>query len=195
MLDVDLMSVGLHKCGLPKGIGFLYKKKDIPLSPIIHGGHQEMNMRAGTENIAYIIAAGKQVERMSKKGYQNYTVINYLYNKIFDTLIDDYNFLYNGVIAPYNTLPNLLSLTFPGVNAEVLITLLNMKGVCVSAGSACCSGEKTPSRVLKAIGLTDEEAFSTIRISIGEDTTTEECNEFVRILGECLKELIIMDGE
>lgn len=194
-LDVDLMSVGLHKCGLPKGIGFLFKRKGIIISPIIHGGHQEDNLRAGTENAAYIIAAGKQVERMKKKEYQSRLVINYLYNKVFDTLISDYEFIYNGAISPYDTLPNLLSLTFPGINAEALITLLDMKGVCVSAGSACSSGQPEPSRVLKAIGLTDEEAFSTVRISISEDTTTEECDEFVKILDECLKELKIMDGE
>jgi cysteine desulfurase len=70
-----------------------------------------------------------------------------------------------------------------------------MKEVCVSVGSACSSGKPEPSRILKAIGLTDEEAFSTVRISIGENTTIEECYEFVRILGECLKELKIMDGE
>lgn len=192
-MDVDLMSVGLHKCGLPKGIGFLYKKKSILLSPIIYGGHQEGNLRAGTENTAYIIAAGNHVERMSKKKFPNHENINYLYNKIYDTFVEEYGFIYNGAISPFGVSPNLLSLTFPGINAEALITLLDIKGVQVSAGSACCAGDKTPSRVLKAIGLTDEEAFSTIRISIGEDTTTEECDKFVKILGECLTSLKMME--
>ena len=70
-----------------------------------------------------------------------------------------------------------------------------MNGVCVSAGSACCSGEKNPSRVLKTIALSDEEVNSTVRISISEDTTKEECDEFVEILGECLISLKMMDGE
>lgn len=192
-MDVDLMSVGLHKCGLPKGIGFLYKKKGILLSPIIHGGHQERSLRAGTENTAYIIAAGNHVERMSKKEFPNYKIIDYLYDKIYDTFVEEFGFFYNGAISRFSASPNLLSLTFPGINAEALITLLDIKGVQVSAGSACCAGDKTPSRVLKAIGLTDEEAFSTIRISIGEDTTTEECDEFVKILGECLASLKMME--
>ena len=87
---------------------------------------------------------------------------------------------------------NILSFTFPGINAVALITLLGMKNVQVSAGSACCSGENVPSRTLKAIGLFDEDAFSTIRVSIGTNTTKEECDEFVRILVECLTILKVM---
>jgi cysteine desulfurase len=75
----------------------------------------------------------------------------------------------------------------------VLFSLDFLQGVCVSAGSACYSGTKKPSRILKAIGLSDEDAFSTIRISVGEDTTIEECNEFVRILGECLESLKMIE--
>ena len=191
-LGVDLMSVSLHKIGLPKGIGFLYKKKDIKLSPVIHGGHQEMDLRGGTENTAYIVAAGNQVERISKKSFMSCRMIEYLFDQIVDKCHEhEVDFLLNG----WYRLPNILSVTFKGVNAEALITLLDMNGVNVSAGSACCSGEKTPSRVLKAIGLSNEQAFSTVRISISEDTTKEEINEFVRILGECLISLKIMDGE
>lgn len=194
-LDVDLMSVSLHKIGLPKGIGFLYKKNGIKLEPIIHGGHQEMDYRAGTENAAYIIAAGNHVERLSKKVFPDSKMKDYLLEKIAEVCI-----LLNVIIQINERigddyLPNITSIIFKGINAETLITLLNMNGVYVSAGAACCSGEKTPSRVLKTIGLSDEDAFSTVRISIGEDTTKEECDEFVEILEECLKSLIIMDGE
>lgn len=193
-LDVDLMSVSLHKCGLPKGVGFLYKKKGIAISPIIHGGHQESDLRAGTENTAYIIAAGKHVERMKSKGYPTHEMTNYLFNKIYDAVVKNHpDFYINGTISPKDMVPNILSFTFPGINAEALITLLGMKGVQVSAGSACCSGESVPSRVLTAIGLSDEDAFSTIRISINNDTTKEECDEFVRILVECLASLKMME--
>ena len=98
-------------------------------------------------------------------------------------------------LSEKSMLPNILSLTFDGVNAEALITLLDMNGANVSAGSACCAGDREPSRVLKVIGLGDEQAFSTIRISIGKDTTKEECDEFVRILGECLESLKMVGGE
>ena len=185
-LDVDMMSVGLHKIGLPKGIGFLYKKNGIKLDPIVHGGHQEMNYRAGTENVSYIIAAGNQVERVSKKEFPDSFVKDYLLSKMQAAcdLI--------GVDVRYNErigneyLPTIVSVVFKGINSEVLITLLNERCVCVSAGSACSSGEKTPSRVLKAIGLSDDDAFSTVRISIGEDITEKECDEFAKILKECL---------
>ena len=191
-LDCDLLTFSGHKLNCPKGIGVLYKKRTINISPIIHGGHQENGFIAGTENLPYIYALGNQVERIGKVE-RNDTMCKKLYFKI-DKLCNEINIpiKYNGEILK-NRLPNNISLTFKGINAEALITLLDMQGVCVSAGSACSSGEKTPSRVLKAIGLSDEEAFSTVRISIGADTTTEECDEFVRILGECLKSLKILE--
>lgn len=187
-LDCDLLTFSGHKLHCPKGVGVLYKRKGINLSPIIHGGNQENGYVAGTENLPYIYALGNQVERINKAKH-NSGIIEYLLYKIYE--LDEYSIYLNG--NPTDRLPNNLSLTLEGINAESLITLLDMNDVCVSAGSACSSGEKTPSRILKAIGLTDEEAFSTIRISIGEDTTTEECDEFVRILKECLDSLKIIE--
>jgi len=191
-LGCDLLTFSGHKLNCPKGIGVLYKKKGISLYPIIHGGHQEGNLRAGTENLPYIYALGNQVERMSKKEFPNGEIRDYLYKKVCEKCKElNIEVKLNGDLI--NRLPNNLSLTFEGANAEALIALLDMRGVCVSAGSACSSGNPEPSRVLKAIGLSDEEAFSTIRISIGEDTTTEECDEFVRILGKCLVNLKMME--
>lgn len=194
-LDVDLMSVSLHKVGLPKGIGFLYKKKCIKLSPIIHGGHQEMDYRAGTENTAYIIAAGNQVERLSQKPFMNSCMKDYLLAEINGVCYDNNVTIHYNELVMNEFLPNIMSLVFKGINAEALITLLNMRGICVSAGSACCSGDKTPSRVLTAIGLSDKDAFSTVRISIDENTTKEECDEFAKNLGDCLAMIKMMDGE
>ena len=193
-MEIDMMSVSFHKFGGFKNCGFLYVNEGIELIPLIHGGHQFNGRRAGTENVPMIYAMGNQVERMSKQKYQSYKLIDYLFNEI-DELSRDLNIggKLNG--DEFRRLPNNLSLTFRGINAEALITLLDMKGVQVSAGSACCSGDKHPSRVLKAIGLSNEEAFSTIRISLGKDTTKEECDEFVRILGECLESLKMVGGE
>ena len=184
-LDCDLLTFSSHKVGVPRGTGVLYKKKSITLSPIIHGGHQENGLVAGTENLANIYALGNQLDRLSKKSYPSNETRDYLYNKIYQTYTKiklDVNL--NGDLI--DRLPNNLSLTFKGINAEELITLLDMRNIQISVGSACSSGIKEPSRVLKAIGLTDEEANSTIRISLSADTTTKECDEFVRILGECL---------
>jgi len=185
-IGIDMMSVSFHKFGGFKNCGFLYIRDGIKLSPLIHGGHQFDGRRAGTENVPMIYALGNQVERMKQPdGEFDPWLLYTIYNKCGDIC----NVRLNGSTSNKLRLPNTLSLTFPGINAEALITLLDIKGVQVSAGSACCTGEKTPSRILKAIGLTDEEAFSTIRISIGEDTTIDEYNEFVRILAECLKSL------
>ena len=187
-LDCDLLTFSSHKVGVPKGTGVLYKKKDIHISPIVHGGHQEHGLHAGTENLVNIYALGNQLERLSKKEYPSSATRIYLYNKICETCnkikIDVH---LNGDLV--DRLPNNLSLTFKGINAETLITLLDMRDIQVSAGSACSSGTKEPSRVLKAIGLSDEEAYSTVRISLCSDTTYEECDEFVDILGQCLASL------
>lgn len=192
-MGIDMMSVSFHKFGGFKNCGFLYIKEGIELTPLIHGGHQFDGRRAGTENVSMIYALGNQVERMSKIGYPDGKLRDYLWDCIVDELESEFKFCMNG---SYNyRLPNNLSLTFKGINAESLITLLDSKGICVSAGSACCAGTPEPSRVLKAIGLTDEEALSTIRISLGKDTTKEECDEFVNVLGECLRILKMMDGE
>lgn len=187
-LDCDMLTFSGHKLGLPRGTGILYKKKDIHLSPIIHGGQQEWNLRAGTENLANIYALGNQLERLSNKEYPSNETRDYLYNKICEKCeLLNIEVKLNGDLI--DRLPNNLSLTFKGINAEALITLLDMRNVYVSAGSACSSGNPEPSRILKAIGLTDEEAFNTIRISLNANTTIDECDEFVKVLCECLESL------
>ena len=187
-LDCDLLTFSSHKVGVPRGTGVLYKKKDIHISPIIHGGHQESSLHAGTENLANIYAFGNQLERLSKKEYPSNATRIYLYNKICETCNKiKIDVQLNGDLI--DRLPNNISLTFKGINAETLITLLDMRDIQVSAGSACSSGTKEPSRTLKAIGLSDDDAYSTVRISLCADTTYEECDEFVDILGQCLASL------
>lgn len=191
-LDCDLLTFSGHKINCPRGTAVLYKKKGINLSPIIHGGHQEKGLVAGTENLANIYALGNQLERLSKKKYPNEELRDFLYRGICNKCKElSIPVQLNGDLI--DRLPNNLSITFKGVNAEALITLLDMNNVYVSVGSACSSGEKTPSRILKVIGLSDEDAFSTVRISLGADTTIEDCDEFVRILGECLVSLKMVD--
>lgn len=190
-LGCDLLTFSSHKVGVPRGTGVLYKRKNLDLSPIIHGGHQENFFHAGTENLVNIYALGNQLERLGKD-FSHGVLRDYLYNKIYEECYElDIEVQLNGDLV--DRLPNNLSLTFKDINAEALITLLDINNVYISAGSACSSGIKEPSRILKTIGLTDEETFSTVRISIGKDTTIEECDEFVRILSECLVSLRIME--
>lgn len=194
-MKIGLMSVSGHKFHLPKGIGFLYKRKDIELEPLIHGGHQENNLRAGTENIPYIYAMGRQIERMSK------------IDLIAENCCDADTWVYiaglklkkkypeikiNG--SPTYRLKRNLSITIPGIPADMLIAMLDDMGVCVSAGSACSSGEAKPSRVLRAIGLSDKEASETIRVSWAHDTFTQDLERFVDALIECIDSIQLLLG-
>ena len=183
-LDIDLMSVSGHKFGCPKGIGFLYKRTGIEITPLIHGGHQENGLRAGTENVPYIYAMGNQVKRWVPD--TNFKTSDFIWETLLEQCEDICEIRLNGAENSKNYIDGILNVTFKGVNAEALITMLDSKGICVSAGSACSSGEKTPSRTLKAIGLSNEDAFSTIRISWSRDTSFMDIEKFIKALRECL---------
>lgn len=190
-LGIDMMSASFHKFGGFKNCGFLYIRDGIELTPLIHGGHQFDSKRAGTENVPMIYAMGNQVERLNDDLDIHYRRMVHIHNHIIQEIYEKCDDLcgvnLNG--DPRKRLPNNLSFTFKGIDASSLISLLELKGIYVSAGSACSSGEKTPSRVLRAIGLSPEEAFSTIRVSIDQNTTMDEVDEFVDALVECIKSL------
>ena len=194
-LGIDMMSTSFHKFGGFKNCGFLYIKNGIELTPLIHGGHQFDSKRAGTENVPMIYAMGKQVERLKEdlNVYIERTahIHNYIIQEVYERCGELCSVYLNG--HPKKRISNNLSFTFEGINASNLITLLELRGIYVSAGSACCSGEKTPSRVLKAIGLSNEEAFSTIRVSINYKITMDEVDEFVDDLVECIKNLQLFE--
>ena len=175
-LGIDTMSSSFHKYGGVKGVGFLYCKKDIELTPMLLGGHQENNMRAGTENVHYITAMGNHIERLSKTDKERWTKVEQLSKYLTEQLynIDCPMPIYrNGEGLIGDASPYINSFTIIGISAKDLITLLDMDGIQISAGSACSSGENKPSRVLKALGLSDSEARSTIRISIDENNDKE----------------------
>lgn len=177
---MDMMSVSGHKWGCPKGIGFLYKRKGIDLSPIITGGKQENGFRGGTENVAYIYAMARQIQRLDKK---EYTISR---DDIIDLLGNTgHDFIYNGCIIGS---PNILSITVPGVDGQTLMTMLNHDGICVSTGSACNEGSKEPSRVLLSMDISEEDALCTIRVSLSWDNTIED----IKALAKSLKKNINM---
>ena len=188
-LGIDMMSVSFHKFGGFKNCGFLYVKEGIELTPLIHGGHQFDSKRAGTENVPMIYAMGNQVERLNDDLFVTKERIRELYDYTIQQLCDKYDGDFNLNGQPVYRMYNNISLTFDGVSASRLIALLELKGIYVSSGSDCNAGEKTPSRVLKTIGLSNEEAFSTIRISINEKITKEEIDMFVDSLVECIESL------
>lgn len=173
-LGIDMMSASAQKFHGPKGIGFLYVKNGITLKPIIYGS-QENGSRGGTYNTAGIAGMGKALE-MTRRLQQNGAIIRLgsLRNQLLDKLIRIPGTTLNGPSIDSERLINNINLTIDGVNAERLVTLCSLQGVYISKGSACQSYSPQPSHVLKAIGLTDEQAFNTIRITLGYDNTEEE---------------------
>lgn len=190
-LGIDLMSASFHKFGGFKNCGFLYIRNGIELTPLIHGGHQFNSKRAGTENVPMIYAMGKQVERLKDNIDVELDKLEDLYWYMLSAI--DEKLSGKHVYATHNklinSLPNNMSLSIKGVNANRLISLLELKDIYVSAGSACNAGDITPSRVLKSIGLSNECALSTIRISFNSELTKKEIDIFADTLFECVESL------
>lgn len=172
-LHVDFLTASAHKFNGAKGTGILYKRVDTSLPQMIFGGEQEFGTRSGTENVAGIVAAGCAIEESVADMSES--------TKRLDTMIDNTvigikgkipNVRINGDIN--NRLPGIINLGFNGVSGESLMNILDLKGVCVSTSSACNSGKNIPSHVLLALGLSEEEAKSAIRISYGMYNTVDE---------------------
>lgn len=185
-MGIDMMSTSFHKFGGFKNCGFLYVREGIELTPLIHGGHQFDFMRAGTENVPMIYAMGNHVARYKQEDVME-DLFMYLFIKVMDHKGKEYDVSINGSF--FHRLYNNLSFTFKGISSDTLIGLLETQGIYVSAGSACCAGEKTPSRVLKTIGLSDEDAFSTIRVSLCSSVTKADIDFFVEKLVECIRSI------
>lgn len=169
-LGIDLMSVSGQKMNCVKGIGFLYVGDGINIKPLIHGSQQE-SRRGGTYPTHLIAAFGKALE--ITRMYKNKSNVSKYRDVLLDKLL-----MINGthINGPINglRLPNNISLTIDGVKAETLVTMCDMMGVIIAKGSACKSYEPTPSHTLLSIGLTPEQAFNTIRISLDQFTTEQE---------------------
>lgn len=170
-LDVDYLSASAHKFNGPKGIGFLYKKSGQNLGSYVCGGTQEFGLRAGTENIAAIIAMAKALQENCAKIEHNIRHIKKLEETLLSLLkIGNLDFKRNGV----NQLPGNISLSFKDKNGEAILHRLDLMSICVSTGSACDSNTTQISHVLKAIKLDPSYALGTIRISLSKDNTEEE---------------------
>ena len=173
-LDVDYASFSAHKLYGPKGIGALYVKQGNPFTPLLHGGHQESGLRAGTESLHNIVgfgAACQDVDKLLADAVRIRTLKRQLIQRLKEIKPDC---VINSPETESECLPNTLSITFPGVENAGLMGMLDYRGIAVSAGSACSTGEDTPSHVLKAIGLSDQAARETIRISLGPDTSARD---------------------
>lgn len=185
-LGIDMMTVSGHKIGCPRGVAFLYKRNNIDLCPLIYGS-QERRLRGGTENTAGIIGMSKAVE-LAKENTKNFLVIELMRDYLIDKL-ESIGCKLNG--HRISRLPNNINVQ-TGINAESLLLMLDMSGIYVSSGSACNSKSIEPSYVLKAIGLNDEQANSSIRITISKDTTFEEID---KVVGEIERSVKLVKGE
>ncbi len=181
-MGIDMLSMSGHKINAPKGIGVLYVKKGIDIEKIIHGGHQEKDKRAGTENVAGIVGMGKACE-IANKNLENHIknlkrLRDYYISMLKKEIPDKINI--NGTME--NRLPGNANISFEGLDASELIFKLDEKGICVSSGSACSSGSREPSHVLRAIGLPDKYLNCAVRTTFGENNTFEEIDYLIKTL-------------
>ena len=191
----DMVSISGHKIHAPKGIGCLCTLYKDFLSNIIFGGQQEFGIRPGTESVSDIVAFGEAIQALTKNKERFVThidTVSLAFGGRLLQLSNELGFKFEcNVSTPFRS-TKILSIRFENIDAETLVIMLGTRGVCVSAGSACNSRSTEPSHVLKAIGLTDEEARSTIRISFSEYTKLDEVYEAAEIIAECVDTLISM---
>lgn len=186
-LGIDLMSISGQKFHAGRGCAFLYVKDGIELKPIIYGS-QENSLRGGTYNTAAICGMGKALE-LTRQHNASANVMK-LRDKLEDELLKIDGTHVNGPARQsLLKLPNIISLTIDGVNAETLVTMCDLMGVIIGKGSACKSYEPTPSETLLAIGLTGEQALNTIRISLDEFNTEEEIVRAADIITQLVEQI------
>ena len=181
-MGIDMLSLSGHKIGAPKGIGALYIKKGIQVEKIINGGHQEKDKRAGTENVAGIVGLGKACEIANKNmntHIKNLTKLRDYYVKRLQKEMPD-KIRINGTME--NRLPGNANISFEGANASELIFKLDEKGICVSSGSACSSGNTSPSHVLTAINVPEKYLNSAIRTTFGDNNNFEQIDYLIKCL-------------
>ncbi|MDO4771975.1 MAG: cysteine desulfurase family protein [Bacillota bacterium] len=187
-LPVDLLSFSAHKFYALKGCGALYVRQGVKLGCLLDGGSQEMGMRAGTENIPAIVAMGKAAELATAQLEEHIQKLTALRDYTVKRVLEEIpHARYNG--HPTERHPGILHFSFRNVNANALLIALDRLGIAVSAGSACSSGSLKASHVLRAIGLPDEWALGSVRISMGDFTEREDCDYLVDSLKKVIEKI------
>ncbi|MBE6070892.1 MAG: cysteine desulfurase NifS [Clostridium butyricum] len=187
-MNIDLLSLAGHKVYGPKGIGALYIRKGVRIDNLIHGGAQEKNRRAGTENIASIVGIGKAMEIAENNLKEHSEKLINLRERLIDGLLK----------IPYSTLngprgdkrlPGNVNVRFQFIEGESILLSLDFKGVCASSGSACTSGSLDPSHVLLSIGVPHELAHGSLRLTLGENSTEEDVDYVIEVLPPIIQRL------
>ena len=177
---IDMLSLSGHKIHAQKGIGALYVRKGIVLPNLIHGGAQERNKRAGTENVPAIVGLGVAIETATKNIAERNAVIVPRRNRLIDGILKLPYTRLNG--DRDKRLPGNLNISIEGIEGESLLLMLDQYGICASSGSACTSGSLDPSHVLLAIGLKHEVAHGSLRLSIEENVTDEDVDYILEVI-------------
>jgi cysteine desulfurase len=190
-LRADLLSVSAHKINGPKGVGALYIRESVTIKPLIYGGHQEANRRAGTENVAGIVGMAKAAQLGMAGLEEEAARMQVLRDKLEKGLLQKVPHVrLNG--HPTMRLPHTLNLSFPFVESESLLLELDLRGVEVSSGSACTSGTGEPSHVLLAMGIPHEICRGSLRFSLGRENTEAEIDYVLKVLPEIVDRIRAM---
>jgi cysteine desulfurase len=178
---VDLLSVSGHKFYGPKGVGALYVRKGTPIAPILTGGHHEINLRAGTENIPGIVGLSEALSIATQNLSTATHTLSTLRQRFESSILKKIDGVQiNGVSAP--RVPNTSNMSFQFIEGESILLHLDLKGICASSGSACSTESPEPSHVLLAMGVPARTAQGTIRFSLGKDNTSDEMDYVIEAL-------------
>jgi cysteine desulfurase len=177
-LGVDLMSLGGHKFYGPKGVGILYVRKGTPISPVQTGGGQEFGLRAGTQNVPYIVGFAEALRLTEVEREMRTTHVKPMRDRIICSVLEN---IPDSKLTghPEKRLPNHCSFVFKGVDGNLLLTLLDSAGFACSSGSACKTGNPEPSEVMNLLQLPSEWGLGSLRITLGKDSTTEHVEQFL----------------
>jgi cysteine desulfurase len=187
-LGVDLYALSGHKFYAPKGVGAMYVRKGTSLAPMLHGGHHERDLRAGTENVPGAVGLGRAAQWIIEEGPREWVREAMLRDRLEQGLLDRVPDSHvNGAGAPRT--PNTTNMRFDGIDSDALLIALDLKGFAVSSGSACSSGATEPSHVLTAIGLTPDQARSSLRFSLGRSNSQEDVDALIGAVAESVAHL------
>ena len=186
-MNIDMLSMSGHKFHAPKGVGVLYAKKGTVLTNIIEGGAQERGKRAGTENVAVIVAMAAALKESCDHMEENTAKIIPMRDKLFAELGKIPHSKINGSLEHH--VPGTVNMCFEGIEGESLLLMLDDQGICASSGSACTSGSLDPSHVLLSLGIPHEIAHGSLRLSIGEYNTMEQIDHIIEVVPKVVEYL------
>jgi len=186
-MNIDMLALSGHKFHAPKGVGILYAKKTMPIFNLIEGGAQERGKRAGTENVAGIVAFAAALKESCDNMEANNAKIIPMRDKLIAELSKIPHSRVNGSLEHH--VPGTVNMCFEGIEGESLLLWLDAKGICASSGSACTSGSLDPSHVLLSLGLPHEVAHGSLRLSIGEYNTMEEIDHIIATVPQVVEYL------